>query len=181
MLTRLGPRTAMTARASSTKGKVSITLTIVMIVQSTCRRSSRPPRPEQHADGGRQEHGGHPDQERDAAAVDHAREEVAPDLVGAEQVLGRAALHPGRRRQPVADVHDQRVVGRDPRRQRPRLATISSRIAAGGQAPAEPPEPTQRGLSARPGVRAARPPGRRARPRSARSPRFTRPPGCADR
>src|SRR2546422_11350985 len=34
MLTRLGPSTAMTARASSTKGNVSMTLTSVMMVQS---------------------------------------------------------------------------------------------------------------------------------------------------
>ena len=39
MLTMLGPSTAMTASARSTKGKVSITLITVMIVQSV-----RPPK-----------------------------------------------------------------------------------------------------------------------------------------
>ncbi len=34
MLTRLGPSTAITARASSTNGKVSMTLITVMMIQS---------------------------------------------------------------------------------------------------------------------------------------------------
>src|SRR2546430_6488402 len=42
--------------------------------------------PEEHADGGGDQHGGDADDERDASAVDHACEEIAPDLVGAQHV-----------------------------------------------------------------------------------------------
>jgi hypothetical protein len=51
---------------------------------------------EADADDERQEHRRAADEQRDARAEHERREDVAALLVGAEQVLGRAALHPRR-------------------------------------------------------------------------------------
>ena len=52
-------------------------------------------RADDHADDDRDQHRGEPDRDRDAAAVEHARKEVLPQIVGAEGVL--AAKGPARR------------------------------------------------------------------------------------
>jgi len=61
---------------------------------------------EQHADQHRRGHRADADDERDAAAVDHAAQHVAAERVGAHQVGG------DRRRQQVGEVLLVRVVGR---------------------------------------------------------------------
>ena len=137
------------------------------------------PEAEQHPDGGRQDHGGHPDHQRDPAAVDHARQEVAAHLVGAEQVLGGApSIQAGGARRwrmftasgSWGAIHGASAEIGDDQEEEP----------AGGQAPAEPQEATERGAS-----RAGR--RRRASSRSASATlvgalaAFMRRPGCADR
>jgi hypothetical protein len=61
-----------------------------------------------------------PDHQRDARAVDQRREDVAALVVGAEQVLARALVDPGRRQARIAEFERckvERVVGRDPARE----------------------------------------------------------------
>src|SRR5207249_6672963 len=106
------------------------------------------PQPQQHADRGGHQHGGHPDQERHAPPVNHAREQVTPDLIGAEHVVGGTAIHPRRRRQPVPDVHLHWAVGSDPRRRR-RDADDQQHEDGGHEAPLEPPEPGPRSARGR--------------------------------
>ena len=97
------------------------------------------------------------DDQRDAGAVDQAAEDVAPDLVGPEQVAGRAAEH-GRQQDPLLEDAGVRVVGRQQRRS-------AARSRTGSAAPARP----AAAASAPAGGRAARPrrgrAGRRAAPR----------------
>src|SRR5215831_5925585 len=102
--------------------------------------------PQQHPDACRQAHRCHPHHQRDAAAVDHARQEVAADLVRAEQVLPRAALHPRGRRQPVADVDGEGIVGRDPGRE-DGGAYDQEENGGGGQPPAQPQEAADAGAA----------------------------------
>ena len=51
-------------------------------------------RADQHADDDRDQHRREPDRERDAPAVEHAREQVLAEVVGAERVLPRRTLQP---------------------------------------------------------------------------------------
>ena len=58
--------------------------------------------------------------------MDDPREEVAADLVGPEEVIRGAALHPRRGRQPVADVHGEGVVRGDGAASFERVANVLS-------------------------------------------------------
>ena len=49
-------------------------------------------RADRDADGDRDQHRGDPDRERDAPAIEHAREHVLPEVVGAEGMLPRWPL-----------------------------------------------------------------------------------------
>jgi hypothetical protein len=72
---------------------------------------------ERHAEHGSEGDGGEAHDERDAAAVDDGREDVAALVVGAEQELGRAALLPDRRGEGVHQAEAgriERVMRRDP-------------------------------------------------------------------
>jgi len=72
--------------------------------------------PEADADDERQQHRRAADEERDARAEHQRREDIAALLVGAEQVLGRAALHPRRRQHRIAQLERrqvERIVRRD--------------------------------------------------------------------
>src|SRR3989338_7111786 len=71
------------------------------VMNSRSRMASGPARPARAAGG-------------PAPAPDEAREEAAPDLVRAGEVLGGAARHPHRGREAMADVHHERIVRRDP-------------------------------------------------------------------
>ncbi len=71
-------------------------------------------RPSAGADGARHEHRGQADEDRRLRAVDHAAQDVAAELVGAqdrERAVGGAAGGPGEARQEVLLV---RVGGREP-------------------------------------------------------------------
>ena len=105
------------------------------------------------AGGGRGDEG---DGQRDAAAVDEAREHVAAEAVGAEQVAGLRAGEPGRRQRAEHQVLRQRIVRRDQRREeRATSTTIASHEPDEDQPPgarraadARPPQPWRsRGLS----------------------------------
>ena len=68
----------------------------------------------QHADGdadqGRHDRDRDADQHGNAAAPDQAREVVAAELVGAQQVVGVGAVHPERRQQALAEVLGEGIV-----------------------------------------------------------------------
>jgi hypothetical protein len=71
---------------------------------------------EADADHERQQHRRAADEKRDPGAEHQRREDVATLLVGAEEVLGRSALHPCRRQHRVAQLERrqvERVVRRD--------------------------------------------------------------------
>src|SRR5262252_5739265 len=51
--------------------------------------------PQANADGQRQAHGEEADQERDARAVDDAGEDVAPELVGSQEIFRASSSEPG--------------------------------------------------------------------------------------
>src|SRR6266513_1586681 len=126
---------------------------------------------EEHADRGGEQHRGDADHERDAPAVDHAREEIAPDLVGAEQVPGRPAGHPDGRGHPPLEAHEAPkrpprrrglVGGRDRRRFERRHPSYRA--------------PFERRLCRRNSSWGEVSEGGRSPP-----PKITRSPGCADR
>jgi hypothetical protein len=78
--------------------------------------SSQPPKkpgqqPEHHADHERKRHRHQPDDQRDARAVDHGRENVAALVVGAEQVLAGAFGAPCRRQPCVAEFERREIEG----------------------------------------------------------------------
>src|SRR5262249_48345735 len=74
-----------------------------------------------------------------AARVDHGRQEIAPYLVGPEEVPRRSARHPGRRQEPCPDVYRERIVRRDPGRED---GACDDQQHHGGRAES-PPEPTE--------------------------------------
>ncbi len=65
---------------------------------------------ERDADQAGREHRHDADQQRDARAIDQPREIVAPELIGAERMLGPAAVHPERRHQTLAEVLHERIL-----------------------------------------------------------------------
>src|SRR2546421_7549697 len=69
--------------------------------------------PQHRADHAREDDRGEADHHRDARAEDQAREHVAPDVVGAEQVRGAAALLPRRRPEALAEQAHLGIVGDD--------------------------------------------------------------------
>ena len=83
------PSIDMTRMTNSRRGKAYMTS-----MKRVRNRSGRPPtiarqRADRHADRHDDDLGAEPDQHRHARAVDHPREQIAPELVGAERV-GRA-------------------------------------------------------------------------------------------
>src|SRR5262245_31739967 len=91
----------------------------------------------------RDHHGGDAHDERHAAAVDDTRQEVAPDLIGAEQVVRGPPCHPGRWLKPCSDVHRERIVRRDPGRAHG-ARDDQEHHRCRTEAPLEPPEPLPR-------------------------------------
>ncbi len=68
---------------------------------------------EQPADHRGHHHRAHADEEREARAVEHPRQEIAAELIGAERMAGRARRLEARR-----EVRRERIVRRQPRRER---------------------------------------------------------------
>ena len=110
--------------------------------------------PEQHADGRRDQHRAGSHHQGDAAAVDDARQEIAPHLIGTKEVPCGTAFHPGRGRQAVTDVHGQRIVGRDLRSE-DGTRDDEQEDGAGGQAPAQPAKAGRQPSPGRAGARGA--------------------------
>ena len=103
-----GPRIAMMTIASRMAGTASRKSSTRMIAASASPPAKPPEEAEWHAHGSADEHGDGAGEERDARPVDHAAQDVATELVGAERV-GK-----GRRLELVRAVLDQWVLGRDP-------------------------------------------------------------------
>ena len=96
-------------------GNVSMMLMTVMMTASVRPATYPAPSPSRTPRLAEMSTAATPTTQRDPAPVDDPREQVAAHLVGAEDVLARAAGHPGGRRQAVADVDREGVLGRDPR------------------------------------------------------------------
>src|SRR5262249_16860183 len=98
---------------------------------------------EEDADGGGEEHGRYAHHQGDAPAPDHPREEIASDLIRAEEMLAGAAVHPCGRRHAVADGHAEGIVGRDPGRA-DRAQPDEDKHDGPSHSPLEPAEPPPR-------------------------------------
>ena len=84
------PTMALMVSARSTKGKESCTSAMRMSTVSGQPAEEAGDEAEQPAHHRGQQHRAEADEERDAGAVEHARVEVAAELVRAEEVAGRA-------------------------------------------------------------------------------------------
>ena len=110
------PSTALTVIASRIAGKAMKASIRRMIGLSSARKKPAVGADQRAEDAGRDDDGQAPIVQRDARAVEHAREDVAAEMVGAEPV-GRV-----RRAKAGADVAAQRVEGGDAGRRRGRRA-----------------------------------------------------------
>ena len=139
VLVRLGPRIA-TARMASTRSGTDMMRSITRVTSTSTRRIEGRREAQHDAEPEGDDHHREADEQRHARAVDQAREDVAPEPVGAEQEAPGAALHPDRRRlDGVAELLERRM-GRDQRRRRWRPARSARATAAPSTAPLFSPE-----------------------------------------
>src|SRR5262249_52353887 len=68
---------------------------------------------ERRADGAGDDHGREADEGRNSGAEDQSREDIAPEMIGAEQILETAAALPGGWPETPPNTANLRIMGRD--------------------------------------------------------------------
>src|SRR5205807_2520858 len=112
------PRPRKESVASSTIARASSSVATTTSDESTLGRMWRAitRRPERRAERAAHHHRRDADRQRDARPVDHAREDVAPEVVGAEEPRAPVRRLERGRGQPSPERLTRRIVGREPRR-----------------------------------------------------------------